>query len=82
MAYTGAQILTKLQARYDAIADELEDLDSTKAGGKPDASGPNAVAHVAYKKGLYDELKWLEEQINEKQLEIDGPTEVVTEGYV
>lgn len=82
MAYSQATILTKLQARYDAILLELSVLDDTLAGGKPNAAGPNAVDHVGYKRGLYEELGWLKEQIDATQSLIDGPIEVVTEGFV
>ena len=74
-----------LETRRDAIGAELAALSTEKAGGLPDASGPNAVAHVNYRLSLYEELAKIKEQIEayyESQALKDGPTEVITEGYV
>ena len=57
-----AAYLANLESRRDAVAEEIAELDSTKAGGKPDVSGGEGVniAHQAYKKGLYEELDRLQ----------------------
>lgn len=50
----------------------------TKAGGKPNASGPGVnVDHVGYRRSLYQELKDVEHQIRL----LDGPYELETRGY-
>jgi len=74
-----------LKTRRDAIGVELAAMSTTAAGGLPDAAGPNAVHHVNYRLSLYKELEWIKEQIAdyyEAQALEDGPTEVVTQGYV
>lgn len=64
MALSTAQLVANLKTRRDAVVAELAALDSTKAGGKPNTSGAGVnVDHQAYKKGLYDELKALDEQL-------------------
>lgn len=74
-----ASILDNLLARKTAIAAELAAIDSTKPGGRPNISGGGGgiVDHVAYKKGLYEELAMLDEQISIAQ----GPFEIQSRAY-
>lgn len=61
---TRAEIIASLKTRRDAVVAEIVALDSTKAGGLPNASGAGEnVDHQGYKKGLYDELDALEKRI-------------------
>ena len=52
--------------------------DATVAGGKPDAAGPNTVAHDAYERKLWFRLREAKQEL----ASVDGVAEVVTEGYV
>lgn len=53
-----------LKARRDAICAELASLSSSKAGGKPNVSVDGQTTdHVGYKRGLYAELKDIDEAI-------------------
>lgn len=62
---TTAELIAQLKARRDAIIKELSELDATKAGGKPNASGAGVnVDHVGYKRALYDELEALERRLS------------------
>ena len=67
-----------LITRRDAICAELAAMASTTAGGLPNASGPDAIDHVGYKRALYEELRG----INELIASISGPIEEITEGFV
>lgn len=58
-----ATLLDNLKARRDAIGAELAALTSAKPGGTADTTGGEGLSHVAYKDGLYRELKELNEQI-------------------
>lgn len=65
----------RIQARIDAIYEELANLGPGKVGGKPNASGgTEQVDHQGYKKGLYQELKDLKEQLPMA----DGPWETTS----
>jgi hypothetical protein len=59
MAYSLAQRAAKLRVRLDSIADELEGMGPTKAGGLPDAKGSGMIGHVAYRQSLLDEQERL-----------------------
>ncbi|MFA6245185.1 MAG: hypothetical protein WC655_29850 [Candidatus Hydrogenedentales bacterium] len=74
MAYSEADVLTKLKTRRDAIVDELAALATTTAGGKPNST-QGGIDHVGYKKSLYDELAMLREQI----AQFSDPFEVIVE---
>lgn len=56
-----------LVTRQAAIGAELAALTSSAAGGKPDAS-KSGTQHVAYKDGLYRELKEIREELRELDL--------------
>ncbi len=67
--------LENLQTRRSAILTELAALDSTKAGGNPNATGSgDGIDHTGYKQSLYDELR----QINELIAAAEGPWEVMS----
>jgi hypothetical protein len=69
--------LENLQARKAAILAELAALDTTKAGGLPNASGPGVnVDHVGYRDSLYREL----EKIDQLIAAAEGPFEVEMRG--
>ncbi|MCK9356395.1 MAG: hypothetical protein M0R22_04495 [Dehalococcoidia bacterium] len=76
MAYSDATVLEKLQARRDAILDELAAMTSASAGGKPDST-QGGIGHVAYKKSLYEELDMITGRLAGMSQE---PFEVVVEG--
>lgn len=59
MAYSLATRAAKLRARLDSIADELEMMGPTKAGGLPDAKGSGMIGHVAYRESLLSEQERL-----------------------
>jgi hypothetical protein len=73
-----ASDLENLQTRKSAILAELAALTSSTAGGRPNINGGGmgVVDHVGYKRGLYDELKEINSQIDVLQ----GPWEVPLEG--
>ena len=75
MAYSHADIISKLQTRRDAIVDELNALTSAAAGGKPNSS-LTGVDHVGYKRALYEELDMIGRQLASNA----DPFEVVVEG--
>lgn len=78
MAENYAADLANLQLRRSNIIAELAAMGPTKAGGKPNASGPGVnVDHVGYRRSLYQELKDVEHQIRL----LDGPYELETRGY-
>jgi len=54
-----ATVLSNLQTRRAAVAEEIAALDSTKAGGLPDTAD-GRIRHQAYKEGLYKELERLD----------------------
>ncbi len=68
--------LDNLLARKAAIIAELAALDSTKAGGLPNA--PGQPDHQGYKQGLYDELAKINQLISAE----DGPYEIAVQGVV
>lgn len=80
--------LYNLLSRRRAISDELEDLDFSRIGGKPNLShsdGGTATDHIGYKKSLYFELEQIDKAIlryRDTQSAIDdgpnGPFEVAT----
>jgi hypothetical protein len=71
-------LFDNLLARRDAIGVELAELSASKPGGLPNANGPGAgVDHVGYKRGLYDELR----EINQQIAAASGPHESETVGY-
>jgi len=76
MAYSNSTVLEKLQARRDAILDELAAMTSASAGGKPDST-QGGIQHVAYKKSLYEELEMITKQL---ATSFNDPFEVVVEG--
>lgn len=47
----------------DNVLTELAAMDSTTAGGKPNANGPHWVDHQGYRKTLLETLRELNEQI-------------------
>ena len=51
---------------------------TTYAGGKPDALGPNAVAHDAYERKLWDRLRFVREQL----AILDSVSDTISVGYV
>lgn len=62
-----ATLLENLQARKEAIGVELAAMGPTKAGGLPDAT-KSGVGHVAYRMSLLEELKQLNDTINQEQI--------------
>lgn len=60
-------VLENLQARKLAVSAELAGMGPTKAGGLPDAS-KSGVGHVAYRLSLLEELKQLNDMINQEQV--------------
>lgn len=56
-----------IEARLDAIAAELAAMDSTRAGGLPNHSGPNSVDHVNYRLSLLQEMERLQGQLQAAQ---------------
>lgn len=66
--------LDDLQTRRDAVAAELAAMTSASAGGKPDSSA-SGVEHVAYKAGLYAELRELDSLITAETDSSDGAWE-------
>jgi len=58
MATETANLLT----RRAAIAEELADMSSITAGGKPNAPGKN-IDHVGYRLSLYQELELIDGRI-------------------
>ena len=76
MALSEADVRTKLETRRDAILAELEVLDSTKVGGKPNAP-QTGVDHIGYKRSLYDELASIQQQLSQYR----DSFEVVIEAY-
>lgn len=80
MAYSRATRIAKLETRRDAILDELAAMSSSTAGGLPNTSGLGVnIDHQGYKRGLLDELAWIEERLNAEQMGATGIVE--TEGY-
>lgn len=68
--------VTALKARRTAIINELNALDSTKAGGNPNTSGAGInVDHVGYKRSLYEELR----EINQLLRQLDGAYEFTSD---
>jgi hypothetical protein len=65
-----ADNVEQLKTRRDAIYAELATLDSTKAGGKPNAS-TTGIDHQTYKMNLYKELR----EINDLISTLEGPFE-------
>ena len=72
--------IADLQTIYDNTLAELKTISSstTVAGGLPDASGPNAVAHTAYEDKLLRRLKDTREQL----ATLDSIADTITDGYV
>jgi hypothetical protein len=73
-----------IEARLDAIAEELAALGPTvsggtsKAGGLPDASGdPAGIQHTAYRRSLIEEMERLTVMLSQA----DGAFEVNSEMY-
>lgn len=65
--------LSDLTARRDAVAAEIRAISTTAAGGLPNASGEGLnVDHQGYKRGLYDELKNLNDLIAQEELDGGG----------
>jgi len=61
-----------LRTRRTAIAAELAAIDTTKAGGKPNASGVGeSVDHVGYKTALYAELESINKELANEPYEIE-----------
>jgi len=77
-----ATYLENLRTARNAIAAELAELDSTKAGGKPDHSG-SGIGHTAYFQSRLDALAKLDERIAAAELSAEdgggGPFEVIHE---
>lgn len=76
-----ATVLAYLTSRREAVAlqiskltDPNEAIDNT-AGSLPEHTGKAAVKHQQYKKGLYDELEYLENRI----AAIEGGWEIISE---
>lgn len=67
-----------LITRRDAVAAEIATIDSTNPGGRPNISGggQGTVDHAGYKRGLYEELRLLNEQI----AALEDPWEISVEG--
>jgi len=58
----GATNWAELETRRDTITAQLAAMLSTSVGGKPNTTGQGQqLDHVAYKKGLYDELRDIRE---------------------
>lgn len=63
---TLADDITNLKTRRAAICTEIAALDSTVAGGKPNANGEGGgIDHVGYKKSLYEELDMISARIKD-----------------
>ena len=77
--------LSDLQARQTAVAAEIRAISTAAAGGLPNASGEGLnVDHQGYKRGLYDELKTLNDLIYQAELEGGGGVDagiVLSEEY-
>jgi len=71
----------QLETRRDYIISQLNLMTTAEMGGKADATGPNAVAHVQYRLALYEELEKLDMLIARHGGSNNGPVEEVTEGY-
>lgn len=66
-------IVQLVEARRLAILNELNALDKTKPGGKPDAVGAGTnVQHVAYRLSLLEELKCYEELLDRYKAQEDS----------
>ena len=66
--------LENLQARRQAIWDELAQLQYGVLGGNPNLGGNNRIDHQGYKRGLYEEL----ERLNGLIRSVEGPWEVIS----
>ena len=76
-----ATYLENLITRRDAVAQQLADMDSDAAGGKPNAT-KGTVNHVEYRLSLLEELDKLEARIEKARASGDGtPWEIVSRGY-
>lgn len=78
--------VTNAVNRRKAIWQELANLDSTKAGGLPNASGGagGMADHVGYKDGLYRELEQIENRLFAAGYDAEGNRvgyETFSEGY-
>jgi hypothetical protein len=72
--------IAELQTIEENTLDELTTLsgDATVAGGKPDATGPNAVQHDAYERKLWDRLRFVREQL----VALNSIGDTISDGYV
>ena len=60
-----ATLYENLITRRNAIGVELAAMSTTTAGGKPTYSADGqSVNHVEYRKSLYEELAYIDKQIN------------------
>ena len=66
--------LENILARKATIIQELANLNHCSIGGRPNMQIEGAIDHQSYKRGLYDELR----NINELITSIEGPWEVVS----
>lgn len=66
--------LANLLARQQAITDELAAMTSSRNGGKPTYTiDGQTVDHIGYRKSLYEELAFINQQISVLQ----GPFEEI-----
>lgn len=56
-----------IEARLDAIAEELAAMDSTTAGGLPNNNSSPAVDHVGYRMSLLNEMAALRKELSASQ---------------
>lgn len=82
---TPAEITNAINRRK-AIWSELAALDSSKAGGGPNASAGagGGLDNVGYKDGLYRELEFIEKRLDAAGVDADGNfigNEIISEGY-
>ena len=63
MAKSVAAQITDLETRRDAVLTQLAAMTSTSVGGLPNATGGESIDHEKHRKGLYDELKMINETI-------------------
>lgn len=69
-----------LEGRRDTIIADLNAMTSSSVGGKADTTQPGAAKHVAWKDGLYRELREINLLLQEYDVQINGGGEVISEG--
>lgn len=59
-----ATLIANLKTRRAAVIAEISAISTSTAGGLPNNNGTGVnIDHQGYKKGLYDELKTIQEQL-------------------